>query len=181
MANTTIARLYHSEAVLLDDSSVLVSGSDPEDVRAFAPQEYRNEIFTPPYLMGKPKRPVANVTTLDWKYGQTVKFTFTPGSGSIANYRVSLIGAVSSTHGSSMGQRTYFPQTVCGGRTCKVTAPPNANICPPSWFQMYLLDANGIPSNATWVRIGGDPAKLGNWPKFPDFTLPGTGAVKALL
>lgn len=40
-ANTTIARLYHSEATLLEDGRVLVSGSDPEDVRAFAPQEYR--------------------------------------------------------------------------------------------------------------------------------------------
>jgi hypothetical protein len=23
------------------------------------------------------------------------------------------------------------------------------------------------------VRIGGDPGKLGNWPNFPDFKLPG--------
>jgi hypothetical protein len=159
MANTTIARLYHSEAVLLDDGRVLVSGSDPEDVRAFAPQEYRNEIFTPPYLMGNPKRPTLKITNLDWKYGQTVTFNMKAGTGAAANHRVSLVGSVASTHGNSMGQRTYFPQTVCSGTKCTVTAPPNSKICPPSWFQMYLLDANNVPSNATWIRIGGDPAK----------------------
>lgn len=33
IANTTIDRLYHSEAILLQDGRILVSGSDPEDVR----------------------------------------------------------------------------------------------------------------------------------------------------
>lgn len=49
LANTTIARLYHSEATLLMDGRVLISGSDPED--GVHPQEYRVEIFIPPYLM----------------------------------------------------------------------------------------------------------------------------------
>lgn len=106
MANTTIARLYHSEAVLLDDGRILVSGSDPEDERAFAPQEYRNELFTPPYILKGAPRPAFNVLNLDWAYGQSVSFPITKlGSGSVGNYRVSLIGAVASTHGNSMGQR----------------------------------------------------------------------------
>ena len=33
MANTTIARMYHSEAILMQDGRVLVSGSDPQDGR----------------------------------------------------------------------------------------------------------------------------------------------------
>jgi hypothetical protein len=40
---------------------------------------------------------------------------------------------------------------------------------------MYVLD-NGTPSHAQWVRIGGDPAQLGNWPQLPGFTQPGMGA-----
>jgi hypothetical protein len=40
------------------------------------------------------------------------------------------------------------------------------------WFQLFLLDGP-TPSHSTWVRIGGDPGKLGNWPNFPDFKLPG--------
>jgi hypothetical protein len=40
MANTTIARLYHSEAVVMDDGRVLVTGSDPQDKERGFPQEY---------------------------------------------------------------------------------------------------------------------------------------------
>ena len=71
-----------------------------------------------------------------------------------------------------MGQRTIFPAVTCAGLTCTVVAPPNANICPPAWFQMFVLDG-GVPSSATWVRIGGDPAQLGNWPAGPGWTRPG--------
>lgn len=182
MANTTIARLYHSEAILLDDARVLVSGSDPEDERAFAPQEYRTEIWTPPYILHGGVRPEFNLNNLDWAYGQQVTFPITkPGSGAVSSYRVSLLGAVASTHGNSMGQRTYFPTTSCSGSSCTVTAPPDANVCPPSWFQMFLLDADNVPSHAVWVRIGGDPAGLGEWPDHEDFKpLPGMGPVERL-
>jgi hypothetical protein len=37
---------------------------------------------------------------------------------------------------------------------------------------LFILDGP-TPSIATWVRIGGDPAELGNWPDFPDFSVPG--------
>jgi hypothetical protein len=37
---------------------------------------------------------------------------------------------------------------------------------------MFVLDA-GIPSVGQFVRIGGDPAGLGNWPDLPGFSLPG--------
>jgi hypothetical protein len=40
---------------------------------------------------------------------------------------------------------------------------------------MFVLDGP-MPSYARWVRIGGDPAKLGNWPNAPAFQpLPGVG------
>jgi hypothetical protein len=62
---STIARLYHSIALLLIDGTVLVSGSNPNEMplhdeelqadnqyRKF-PTEFRNEIWTPPYLQGE--------------------------------------------------------------------------------------------------------------------------------
>lgn len=181
MANTTIARLYHSELTLLDDGRVLVSGSDPEDERAFAPQEYRNELWIPPYILNGAPRPSFNLSHIDWNFGESVTFDITPsGSGPTSGYRISMIGATSSTHGNSMGQRTYFPATSCAGTSCTVTAPPNANVCPPSWFQVFLLDGDNIPSHAQWVRVGGDPAELGKWPQHPDFTTPGLGTATPL-
>ena len=168
LANTIVARLYHSEAILLQDGRVLVSGSDPED--GVNPQEYRVETFTPPYLLSGAARPSFTITNKDWTYGQSVAITITAGNA--ANVRVSLMGAESSTHGNSMGQRTIFPAVSCAGNTCTITAPPNNKVCPPGWFQVFVLDGP-TPSVSTWVRIGGDPSKLGNWPNFPDFHLPG--------
>jgi len=129
MANTTIDRLYHSEAILLPDGRVLVSGSDPEDVRFV--QEYRVETFTPPYLMGNRNatRPAFSFVsnTTDWTYAESVQLNVQVNNGGpISGVRVALMGAVSSTHGNSMGQRTLFPAVSCSGSTCTVTSPPNS-------------------------------------------------------
>lgn len=169
MANTTIDRLYHSEAILLPDGRVLVSGSDPEDERFV--QEYRNEVFIPPYLLNGIPQPTFTIVNdnMDWDYSETITLQV---STTTSDIKVSLMGAVSSTHGNSMGQRTIFPEVSCGSGFCTVTAPPNAHVCPPGWFMLYVLD-NGTPSHSQWVRIGGDPAELGNWPDLPDFIPPG--------
>jgi hypothetical protein len=44
MANTTVARLYHSEAILMQDGRVLVSGSDPQNADGAYPEEFRVEV-----------------------------------------------------------------------------------------------------------------------------------------
>ena len=170
MANTTVARLYHSEAVLLQDGRVLVSGSDPED--DVHPQEYRVEVFVPPYLLSGKARPSFTIANKDWTYGASVPITVTIPSGNTANVKISMLGAVTSTHGNSFGSRTIFPAFTCAGTTCTITAPPNNNVAPPGWFQVFVLDGP-TPSTSTFIRLGGDPAKLGNWPAFPDFTIPG--------
>ena len=170
MANTTIDRFYHSESILLQDGRVLVSGSDPETPGLI--QEYRIEAFVPPYLKTGKAAPSYTITNTDWSYGETITVTVTTPSG--GPVRFSLMGAESSTHGNSMGQRTIFPAFTCTGNTCVITAPPNPHVCPPGWHQLFLLDGP-VPSHSTYVRIGGDPANLGAWPKFPDFTIPGSG------
>lgn len=50
-----------------------------------------------------------------------------------------------------------------------ITAPPNAFVCPPGWFQLFIPDGL-IPSHSRWVRIGGDPSQLGLWPILPGFS-----------
>ncbi|ORY56844.1 uncharacterized protein BCR38DRAFT_355246 [Pseudomassariella vexata] len=168
LANSTIARLYHSEAVLMMDGRVLVSGSDPQD--DINPQEHRLEYFSPDYILSGTARPTFSINNKDWAYGSTVPFTLTSApNGAI---RVSLIAAVGSTHGNSMGQRTLFPAVSCSGTACTVTAPPNARVSPPAWYMMFVLDGP-TPSEATWVRIGGDPAAIGDWPDLEGFTTPG--------
>ena len=177
MANTTIARMYHSEAVLLDDGRVLVSGSDPEDDKH--PQEYRLEVFIPPYLTSGKPRPSFTIDNIDWING--AEYNFQVVSGSNDNITVSLLGSEASTHGNSMGSRILIPEVNCQSfPTCTVTAPLGPYIAPPGWYRMFVLNKD-IPSVATWVRIGGDPGRLGDWPDVADFKpLPGVGPVKDL-
>jgi hypothetical protein len=195
LASTTIARLYHSEATLLPDATVLVSGSDPQtlnpDGTVKYPEEFRIEIFVPPYLNEGFIQPTFTIIHKDWTYGGSYSITVNL-QGSTANMRISLIGgkhlssfvivcllkspqrrsASSSTHGNTMGSRNLFPAFTCAGNVCTITAPQNAFVCPPGWFMLFVLDGP-TPSHSQWVRIGGDPAALGNWPNFPGFTLPG--------
>jgi hypothetical protein len=170
MANTTVARMYHSEAVLLDDGRVMVSGSDPQDPDF--PQEYRIEQFVPPYLLDGRAQPELNVPVTDWEWETPYAFTITRPNGS-GDIKVSLLGSESSTHGNSMGARILFPLVSCAGTSCTVTSPKGPYIAPVGWYRMFVLEGP-TPSHAVWVRIGGDPAELGNWPNFPDFKpLPG--------
>ena len=168
LANTTIARMYHSEATLLPDGRVLVSGSDPEDARF--PEELRIEVYIPPYLSQGLTQPIVTVLDNDWAYGGQYQITVQSFQGQAL--RVSLVGAVSSTHGNTMGGRVIFPDFSCVGNVCTVTAPPNAQVSPPGWHQLFVLDGP-TPSHSVFVRIGGDPAQLGNWPNATGFSPPG--------
>lgn len=181
MATTIVARLYHSEAILLPDGRVLVTGSDPED--GTNPEEYRVEVFNPPYALSGATAPSFTITNKDWIYGDKIPITASIPSGNLGAVRVSMMAAVSSTHGNSLGQRTLFLTVACTGTaasaTCTLIAPPSAHVAPPGWYQIFVLDG-AMPGHSNWVRVGGaiaDAAGLGNWPNFADFVTPGLGAV----
>jgi hypothetical protein len=169
--NTIVARMYHSEATLLFDGRVLISGSDPQTPGL--PEEMRIEVYVPPYLTQGLTQPSFTITQTDWAYGGKYQIQVTLHQGSTSTMRVSLVAATSSTHGNMMGGRTIFPEFSCSGNTCTITAPPNAFVSPPAWHQLFILDGP-TPSHSKWVRIGGDPGRLGEWPNFPDFKLPGS-------
>jgi hypothetical protein len=180
LANTIVARMYHSEATLLPDGRVLVSGSDPQtnfpNGTVEFPEEYRIEVYVPPYLTQGFTQPSYKLPEADWAYGgqyQITNVVLPQNSG----MRVSLIAATASTHGNAMGARTIFPAFTCGGGTCTITAPPNSGVSPPGWHQLFILDGP-TPSHSQWVRIGGDPGNLGAWPNLPGFTQPGNTFVQ---
>ena len=166
--STTIPRMYHSEATLLPDGRVLFSGSDPETSGLL--EELRIEVYIPPYLSQGLTQPTVTVPNTDWAYGGQFQINVQLFQGQAM--RVSLVAAVSSTHGNVMGSRTIFPAFSCEGTVCTVTAPPNAQVSPPGWHQLFVLDGP-TPSHGVFVRIGGDPAELGNWPALSGFNLPG--------
>ena len=93
LSTTIVARMYHSEAILLPDGRVLISGSDPEDTRF--PQEYRVEVYIPPYLSSGLTQPSFTIENTDWTYGEQVPITVTLHQGTTGTMRVSLIGGKS--------------------------------------------------------------------------------------
>ncbi|KAH8989428.1 copper radical oxidase [Lactarius akahatsu] len=118
--STTIARMYHSEATLLPDGRVLVSGSDPNAYDAPETRKFPEELRIETGAYGK-------------KYQINVQLFH----GKTSGMRVSLVAATSSTHGNAMGGRTTFPAFSCSGNNvCTVTAPPNARVSPPGWHQL---------------------------------------------
>ena len=176
LSSTIVARLYHSEAILLHDGRVLVSGSDPQtylpDGSEKYPEEFRVEVYIPPYLTDGRTQPTYTIVDKDWEYGQTYHIDVNLFQGSTADMKVSLVAATSSTHGNLMGARIIFPKVTCSGNGCAIEAPPDANVSPPGWHMLFVLDGP-TPSHSQWVRIGGDPAELGNWPQGAPFHSPG--------
>ena len=132
-----------------------------------------SQVFIPPYLTQGLKQPTFELPNKDWAYGGSYSITNVKlFQGTTSTLRVSILAAPSSTHGNAMGARTLFPAFSCSGTTCTITAPPNSGVCPPGWYQLFILNGP-TPSVSQWVRIGGDPSKLGNWPNLPGFTQPG--------
>ena len=174
---TTIARMYHSEATLLPDATVLISGSDPNGQMqpSIYPEELRIEKYVPPYLTQGITQPIVTTSDTDWGYTGQYQINVKLFHGTTSSMRVSLVAATSSTHGNTMGGRIIFPECSCsGGNVCTVTSPPNSSVSPPGWYQLFILDGP-TPSNGLFIRIGGDPGRLGEWPDLPGFTLPGVG------
>jgi hypothetical protein len=142
LASATVPRMYHSTALLLPDGRVLSSGGNghPEV-----------EVFSPPYLFKGP-RPVISSAPATIAYGQ--RFAVQAASAaSIA--KVTLIRLGSVTHSFDQNQRMNVLTFAAASGGVEVTAPANANLAPPGHYMLFVVDANGVPSVASVVQLGG--------------------------
>lgn len=89
LGNTIVARLYHSEATLLTDGRVLVSGSDPQTPGY--PEEMRIEVYIPPYLNQGYQQPTFTITQTDWNLGGQYSIQVTLYQGTTGTMRISLV------------------------------------------------------------------------------------------
>jgi hypothetical protein len=149
MASMNSPRLYHSEAVLLPDARLFIYGGGRYDASTVSTDQFSGEFFSPPYLFKGP-RPSIGSAPSQLSYGQN--FTVqTPDAGRIA--KVSLIRFGGVTHAENFSQR-FLPLTFSAGSgSLTVTAPVNANLAPPGYYMLFLVDTNGVPSRASIVHF----------------------------
>jgi hypothetical protein len=149
MASIATYRGYHSTALLLPDGRVLSAGGNVGGPNA--------QLFSPPYLFAG-ARPTINSAPTSAGYGQTA-FVGTPDATSIS--QVTFIRAGSVTHTNDMSQRFMrlsFTKTSTG---LNVVMPANANIAPPGYYLLFILNGSGVPSVGSMVQISSAPVTNG--------------------
>jgi plastocyanin len=145
--NMKYARTYHSSFLLLQDGSVLGGGAPPD---ADLPAVYTpHERFFPDYYdMLRPTIAGAPATI---NYGTTFTIN-TPDAAAIIEVVLLRSGAV--THGFNMGQRGLeCAISAVGAGALAVDMPANANLAPPGWYLMFILNESRVPSAGRWVRV----------------------------
>jgi hypothetical protein len=156
-APATIARLYHSVALLLPDGRVVAAGGNPDkgmQVPWLPPdplEEMRLEIFSPPYLFKKKSRPTILNVQEDFSYGVSVRIRAT--APKLIKW-ISLIAAGLTTHSFNCTQRVVdMPFTVSLPDTLNAQVPVDHSHAPPGWYMLFVTDNDGVPSVGIWVHL----------------------------
>ena len=155
LASNSKMRVYHSVSLLLPDGTVLHGASgdalaiQPGGEVVPVPSERNHEIFYPPYLF-KGARPRITSIPSAVSYGEVFSVT-TPNLGQVAAVRWIRLGSV--THAFDMGQRANTLEFAPTDAGVDITAPANPNLAPPGYYQLFILNRNGVPSEGKIVRI----------------------------
>jgi hypothetical protein len=150
VASNAVNRTYHSSSLLMPDGRVLHTGSgDAINVDGPAPNELNAELYSPPYLF-RGDRPVISDAPSTASYGSTF-LVDTPDAAAIT--QISLIGLGSVTHAMDQGQRFMWLTFSRQAGSVSVTAPASRNLAPPGHYMLFLLNGNGVPSEARIIRL----------------------------
>jgi hypothetical protein len=144
MAPQQRPRIYHSTALLLPDGRVLSAGGG-----RWGPSYLDAQFYSPPYLF---KGPRPTITSAPATVGYAANFFV--GTSDAANIStVTLLRLGSVTHAFNTNQRFLKLTFQPGGGGLTVQAPSTANLAPRGHYMLFILDANGVPSVASIVKI----------------------------
>jgi len=149
MASIAVYRGYHSTALLLADGRVLSAGGNVGGPNA--------QLFSPPYLFAGARPSIASAP-VSAGYGQKV-FIGTPDAASIT--KVTLLREASVTHTNSMSQSFQSLSFTTTSTGLNVTMPANANIAPPGYYMLFILNGSGVPSVASILQVSSTAASVG--------------------
>jgi hypothetical protein len=145
------SRAYHSTAVLLPDGRVLSAGDDWNG----GIESDTGEIYEPPYLF-RGDRPTITSAPPTIKVGASFGVQ-TPNTNI---KRAALVAPSAVTHAVDMNQRLIPLQVTQRSGCVDLVAPPNVHAAPPGYYMLFLLNDQGIPSVAKFVKLqtGGSAA-----------------------
>ena len=152
LAAMTVPRLYHSVGLLLADGRVMSAGGGQPSPPGHLDRKDA-EIFSPPYLFRGP-RPVITAAPDSVRYGETFLISTPNGATTDA---VRLIGLSSVTHAYNAGQRLVPVDHSVAAGGLWVTVPIDSATCLPGPYLLFLIDGDGVPSQARVVRVTGPP------------------------
>ena len=153
VADPTVGRNYHSEALLLPDGRIMTMGSDPlfNDAQGFEPGtfEQRIEIYSPPYLFHG-VRPVIENAPLQVQRGGSAYITAT-NPADIASARLIRPSAV--THVTDVEQRSIALKILPQPLGASVTIPRGEGLVPSGWYMLFVNNKKGVPSEGRWIHV----------------------------
>jgi hypothetical protein len=152
LASNAVTRAYHSVSIVMPDGTVLHGASGDANVPGTStpyPNQRSHEIFRPPYLF-KGARPEITGAPASVSYGSSFDVT-TAAAPQVTKVRLIRLGSV--THAFDMGTMALSLDFTPGSGSVSVTAPASSRIAPPGYYQIFLLNRNGVPSEGRIVRV----------------------------
>ncbi|WP_426978402.1 discoidin domain-containing protein [Pseudarthrobacter sp. O4] len=151
LAPMAIPRTYHSVGMLLPDGKVFVGGGGL--CNTCTTNHLDGEIFTPPYLLNADgsarTRPKIVTAPASAATGSTIAVTT---GAPVTNFSLMRMSTV--THTVNTDQRRIpLTATSVSGNTASLTLPADSGVLVPGSYMLFAMDANGVPSVASTIRI----------------------------
>ena len=159
-----LPRGYHSNAVVLPDGRVMVTGDELQQL-ANDPdiKDDMNgsiEIYEPPYLHRGSRPNLGLVFNPSVGYDERITVSSTTASDVT---RAVLLAPTTATHSVNTSQR-HLDLRIKNrtANSIELQAPPSAAAAPPGYYMLFLLNEEGVPSIARWIQL--NPTSGGQTP-----------------
>lgn len=140
LASSNTSRIYHGTTLLLPDGRVLYTGSGDG---ADSPNQPTYELYSPPYFFKGARPTITGALPASVSYGQT-QVVNTPDASKIVKVTFIALGSV--THAFDQSARLVRLNFSASSTAVSVTLPGSRNLAPPGPYMLFLVTADGVPS-----------------------------------